>query len=58
MPTEIDDEWREMVEAAPMSITVLPSEAAFRERLERSGRLEDGWLDLAIDLDGTCIGRI
>ncbi|HET8526303.1 MAG TPA: GNAT family protein [Actinomycetota bacterium] len=58
LPPEIDDEWREMVEADPMSITVLPSEAAFRERLERSGRLEDGWLDLAIDLDGTCIGRI
>jgi RimJ/RimL family protein N-acetyltransferase len=57
-PPEIDDEWREMVEADPMSITVLPSEAAFRERLERSGRLEDGWLDLAIDLDGACIGRI
>ena len=57
-PTEIDDEWREMIEADPMAITVLPSEASFRERLERSGRLEDGWLDLAIDLDGMCIGRI
>jgi RimJ/RimL family protein N-acetyltransferase len=57
-PGEIDEEWREMVEADPMSITVLPSEAAFRERLERSGVLQDGWLDLAIDLDGSCIGRI
>ena len=57
-PPEIDDEWREMVEADPMSITALPSEAAFRDRLARSGRLEDGWLDLAIDLDGACIGRI
>lgn len=56
--TEIDDEWREMVEADPMTIAVLPSEASFRERLERSGNLEDGWLDLAIDLDGECIGRI
>jgi|SRR5919198_4829621 RimJ/RimL family protein N-acetyltransferase len=57
-PPEIDDEWREMVEADPMSLIVLPIEAAFRARLERSGHLEGGWLDLAIDLDGTCIGRI
>jgi RimJ/RimL family protein N-acetyltransferase len=57
-PEEIDDEWREMVEADPMSISALPSEAAFRARLERSSRLEDRWLDLAIDLDGACIGRI
>lgn len=56
--TEIDDEWREMVEADSMTIAVLPDEAAFRTRLRRSGRLEDGWLELAIDLDGECIGRI
>ncbi len=55
---EIDDEWREMVEADPMTIAVLPDEAGFKARLRRSGRLEDGWLDLAIDLDGACIGRI
>jgi hypothetical protein len=57
-PREIDDEWREMVRADPMSIVSLPSEAAFRDRLERSGRLQDGWLDLSIDLDGERIGRI
>ncbi len=56
-PDEIDDEWREMLEADPMTIAVLPDEAAFKARLGRSGRLEDGWLDLAIDLDGECIGR-
>jgi RimJ/RimL family protein N-acetyltransferase len=55
---EIDDEWHEMVQADPMSITVLPSQAAFRERLGRTGHMVDGWLDLAIDLDGACIGRI
>ena len=55
---EIDDEWREMLEADPMSIVEVPDEAVFRERLGRSGRLEDGWLDLAIDLDGACIGGI
>ena len=47
-----------MLEADPMSIIELPDEAVFRERLGRSGRLEDGWLDLAIDLDGVCIGGI
>jgi RimJ/RimL family protein N-acetyltransferase len=57
-PAEVDDEWRAMVEADPMSIITLPDEAAFRARLARSGRLEDGRLDLAIDLDGACIGRI
>jgi RimJ/RimL family protein N-acetyltransferase len=56
--SDIDDEWRETVDADPMSITELQSEAPFRERLGRSGRLEDGCLDLAIDLDGACIGRI
>jgi RimJ/RimL family protein N-acetyltransferase len=56
--SEIDEAWREMVEADPMTIAVLPDEAAFKARLGRSGRLEAGWLDLAIDLDGACIGRI
>jgi hypothetical protein len=57
-PAEIDEEWQEMVEADPMSIIGLPNEAEFRARLARSGLLKDGWLDLAIDLDGACIGRI
>lgn len=47
-----------MVEADPMTIAVLPDEAQFKARLRRSGRLEDGAIDLAIDLNGTCIGRI
>jgi len=41
-----------------MVIAELPQEAAFKARLRRSGHLEDGWLDLAIDLDGVSIGRI
>ena len=36
----------------------LPEEAALKARLRRSGHLENGWLDLAIDLDGVSIGRI
>ena len=57
-PGEIEEEWRAMVTAEPMAIAELPQEAAFKARLQRSGHLEDGWLDLAIDLDGVSIGRI
>ena len=56
--SEIDGEWQAMVDADPMVIPELPDEEAFRARLRRSGRLVDGQLDLAIDLDGTLIGRI
>ena len=47
-----------MVTADPMTIAELPEEKSFKARLARSGRLENGWLDLAIDLDGASIGRI
>ena len=57
-PGEIEEEWRAMVTADPMAIAKLPEEAAFKARLRRSGHLENGWLDLAIDLDGVSIGRI
>jgi RimJ/RimL family protein N-acetyltransferase len=57
-PEEIDEEWRAMVTADPMAIAVLPDEASFKARLQRSGHLNDGWLDLAVDLGGVSIGRI
>ena len=57
-PGEIDDEWRAMVTADPMAIAELPDETSFKARLRRSGQLADGWLDLAIDLDGVPVGRI
>lgn len=57
-PREIDEEWHAMVTADSMTIAELPDEAGFRARLQRSGRLEAGWLDLAIDLGGVSIGRI
>jgi RimJ/RimL family protein N-acetyltransferase len=57
-PGEIEAEWQAMVTADPMTISELPEEAAFKARLRRSGRMIDGWLDLAIDLDGAAIGRI
>jgi RimJ/RimL family protein N-acetyltransferase len=56
--SEIDEEWQAMVAADPMTGAELPDEDRFRERLQRSGNLVDGWLDLAIDLDGVSIGRI
>jgi len=57
-PEEIDEEWRAIRDADPMTIAFVPDEAQFRGRLERSGQMVDGWLDLAIDLDGRSIGRI
>jgi RimJ/RimL family protein N-acetyltransferase len=59
-PAEVDGEWQAMLAGAadPVVSAVLTDEAAFRARLARSGQLHDGWLDLAIDLDGTSIGRI
>ena len=57
-PGEIEEEWQAMVTADPMAIAELPQEATFKARLQRSGHLQDGWLDLAIDLDGVSIGRI
>ena len=56
--SEIDEEWQALVEADPMAIAGPRDESAFRARLARSGRLVDGQLDLAIDLDGALIGRI
>jgi RimJ/RimL family protein N-acetyltransferase len=57
-PAEIEEEWRAMVDADSMTIAEVPDEATFKARLQRSGRLDDGWLDLAVDLDGESIGRI
>jgi RimJ/RimL family protein N-acetyltransferase len=59
-PAEVDGEWQAMVAGAadPVVSAVLTGEAAFRARLAQSGQMREGWLDLAIDLDGTLIGRI
>ncbi|HET7244271.1 MAG TPA: GNAT family protein [Streptosporangiaceae bacterium] len=57
-PAEIDGQWQAMVNSDPIAIARLPDEASFKARLRRSGHMEDGWLDLAIDLDGAVIGRI
>jgi RimJ/RimL family protein N-acetyltransferase len=57
-PDEIEAEWQAMVAADPMGIAELPDEQRFKARLQRSGHLADGLLDLAIDLDGVPVGRI
>jgi len=57
-PDEIDEEWQAMVTADPMVVADPPDEASFKARLQRSGHMEHGWLDLAIDLGGVSIGRI
>jgi len=57
-PGEIEAEWQAMLTADPMTTPEVPDEASFKARLRRSGYLVDGWLDLAIDLDGASIGRI
>jgi aminoglycoside 6'-N-acetyltransferase len=57
-PEEIEAEWQAMLTADPMTITAVLDEARFKARLSRSGTLADGWLDLAIDVGGTSIGRI
>jgi RimJ/RimL family protein N-acetyltransferase len=55
---EIDDEWNAVITADPMIVPGTPDEDAFRTRLEHSGRMVDGRIDLAIDLDGVSVGRI
>lgn len=55
---EIEAEWQQMVNADPMARAGPVAESDFKARLTRSGQLRDGWLDLAIEVDGTPIGRI
>ena len=55
---EVDAEWAAMAEADDVVRNGLPDEAQFRARLVRSGRMVDGWLDLAIDVAGESVGRI
>ncbi len=57
-PAEIDGQWQAMVNADPIAVARFPDEASFKARLRQSGHMEDGWLDLAVDLDGALIGRI
>ncbi|MGH3348574.1 MAG: GNAT family N-acetyltransferase [Nocardioides sp.] len=55
---EIDAEWAAMVAGDDVAVNGVPDEATFRARLARSGRMVEGWLDLAIDVAGHAVGRI
>jgi RimJ/RimL family protein N-acetyltransferase len=57
-PEEIERAWQDLLDLDPIAVAAPPDEAAFRSRLQRSGVLEGGSLDLAIDLGGEYIGRI
>jgi RimJ/RimL family protein N-acetyltransferase len=57
-PEEIEEQWLAVVNADPMTVAGRRDESAFKARLLRSGHLVNGWLDLAVDLDGMAIGRI
>jgi RimJ/RimL family protein N-acetyltransferase len=55
------DELDEVVEARARDATAATppaSRARIRQRLERSGRLVRGWLDLAIEADGRLVGEV
>jgi len=57
-PGEIEAEWLAMTTDDAIAVAGVPDEASFKARLRRSGQLRDGWLDLAVDLNGASIGRI
>jgi Acetyltransferases, including N-acetylases of ribosomal proteins len=57
-PDEIEEQWQEMLHADPIEIVAVPDEAAFKARLARSGHLANRVIDLAIDVDGSAVGRI
>jgi RimJ/RimL family protein N-acetyltransferase len=57
-PEEIDAAWQDLRDSDPIAVATPPDEAALRRRLLRSGFLDGGSLDLAVDLGGEYIGRI
>ena len=57
-PDEIDAEWQAMLLAGAIAVAELPDETEFRGRLAKSGQMNEGSLDLAVDLNGESIGRI
>ena len=42
----------------PIDQPTVASDGRLRKRIKRSGRLVDGWLDLAIEVDGRLVGDI
>jgi RimJ/RimL family protein N-acetyltransferase len=55
---EFDQEWANRLEMDPSVQPIMPTRDALRVRFERSGIMEGGALDLAIEVDGRMIGGI
>ena len=47
-----------LARANPWDPPTAASERRLRRRIERSGRLVDGWFDLAIEVDGRLVGDV
>jgi RimJ/RimL family protein N-acetyltransferase len=55
---QFDQEWTNRLEMDPSVQPIMPTRDALRVRFERSGIMEGGALDLAIEVDGQLIGGI
>jgi RimJ/RimL family protein N-acetyltransferase len=55
---EFDQEWANRLELDPSVQPIMPTRDALRVRFERSGIMEGGALDLAIEVAGRMIGGI
>lgn len=55
---EFDQEWANRLEMDPSVQPIMPTRDALRVRFERSGIMESGALDLAIEVSGRMIGGI
>jgi ribosomal-protein-alanine N-acetyltransferase len=55
---DFDQEWANRLEMDPSVQPIMPTRDALRVRFERSGIMEGGALDLAIEVDGRMIGGI
>lgn len=55
---EFEASWSSRLEVEPSEQPVMPTRDALRARFERSGIMQDGTLDLAIEADGRYIGEI
>jgi hypothetical protein len=55
---EFDQEWANRLEMDPSVQPIMPTREAFRVRFERSGIMEGGALELAIEVAGRMIGGI
>lgn len=58
LPEEVDRVWEARMGLGKREQPVLPDRERLRRQLERSGRLMNGELDLAIEAEGSLVGQI